>query len=149
MTRSKVQLFITCLSEQFFPFVLENMVSLLERLGVETIFPPEQTCCGQPLYNSGFKNGARHMPIVSPSGSCVDMVRRLGVIDVHAHFPRKTTCHASCHYLRGLGLRTEAKQLLAHVRGKANHIITTGGGLREAGSSVKALHLIDILAAKE
>lgn len=84
----KVQLFITCLAEQFFPTTLENMVAVLERLGVEMAFPQAQTCCGQPFYNTGFQSGARAVArkwldvfaptdgyIVSPSGSCVAMVR--------------------------------------------------------------------------
>jgi len=162
MSTRKVQLFITCLAEQFYPGVLEKMVALLEQLGVEVTFPPDQTCCGQPMFNSGFRSEARNMaakwlkvfsasplPVVSPSGSCVDMVRhhypelfpegspehalaqdlagrtfefteylvrQLGVTDVGARFPHKVTYHASCHYLRGLGLKTEAKQLLGAVR---------------------------------
>lgn len=84
----KVQLFVTCLAEQFFPRVLQQMVGLLERLGVQVAFPQEQTCCGQPFFNSGFQAQARELArkwlrvfaptdgfIVSPSGSCVDMVR--------------------------------------------------------------------------
>ncbi len=84
----KAQLFITCLGEQFFPKVLKDMVAVLERLGVRCEFPEEQTCCGQPYFNSGFQSQARAMArhwlrvfgrtqgyIVSPSGSCVDMVR--------------------------------------------------------------------------
>jgi L-lactate dehydrogenase complex protein LldE len=68
------------------------MVTLLERLGVEVAFPEAQTCCGQPFFNSGFHTQARDLArkwlevfgttdgfIVSPSGSCVDMVRH--------HFP--------------------------------------------------------------
>jgi L-lactate dehydrogenase complex protein LldE len=244
MPHPKVQLFITCLAEQFFPDTLENMVALLERLGVEPVFPPEQTCCGQPLYNSGFKKQTRGLalkwlktfsrseyPIVSPSGSCVDMVRhhyaelfppgsperrlaeetgsrtfefteylvkQLGARDVGARFPQKVTYHASCHYLRGLGLRGEAKELLGAVEGlkllplpeeetccgfggvfsvvypevsrammqnKVQNILSTGaavvtacdagclmnmgGGLKRAGASVKAMHIIDILAAKK
>lgn len=85
---AKVQLFITCLAEQFFPGVLERMVELLERLDVQVEFPEEQTCCGQPFFNSGFQSEARQVArkwldifartegyIVSPSGSCVDLVR--------------------------------------------------------------------------
>ncbi len=88
----KAQLFITCLADQFFPGVLTRMVGLLERLGVQVAFPEEQTCCGQPFFNSGFREQARDLArqwlrifggtdgyIVSPSGSCVDMVRH--------HFP--------------------------------------------------------------
>lgn len=88
----KAQLFITCLAEQFFPKILKGMVDLLERLGVQVAFPREQTCCGQPFFNSGYRAQARELAIkwldtfqvtdgfiVSPSGSCVDMVRH--------HFP--------------------------------------------------------------
>jgi L-lactate dehydrogenase complex protein LldE len=88
----RAQLFITCLADQFFPGVLMRMVGLLERLGVQVAFPEEQTCCGQPFFNSGFREQARDLArnwlrtfggtdgyIVSPSGSCVDMVRH--------HFP--------------------------------------------------------------
>ncbi len=82
------QLFITCLAEQFFPGVLKRMVGLLESLGVQTAFPAGQTCCGQPFFNSGYRAQAKDLAIkwldvfgptegfiVSPSGSCVDMVR--------------------------------------------------------------------------
>jgi L-lactate dehydrogenase complex protein LldE len=238
----KVQLFITCLAEQFYPNVLEKMVEILERLGIEVQFPGNQTCCGQPFYNSGFRSETRKMavnwlkafsrseaPIVSPSGSCVEMVktnylelfepgspdyilaeevggrtfefseflvRELNVLDVGARYPHKVTYHASCHLLRGLGLRQEAKQLLGAVRdlelvpltgeetccgfggvfsviypevsrsmmeAKIKNILATGaeavvacdagclmnlgGGLKKAGSRVKALHLIEVLGS--
>jgi L-lactate dehydrogenase complex protein LldE len=159
---TKAQVFITCLAEQFYPGILEKMVLILERLGVEIQFPAAQTCCGQPFYNSGFKTEAQAMargwlrafgsseaPVVSPSGSCVEMVRRhylklfpegtpeyglacdlaartyefseflvhqLAVRDLGACFPHRVTYHASCHLLRGLGLRQEAKLLLSNVR---------------------------------
>jgi L-lactate dehydrogenase complex protein LldE len=83
-----IQLFATCLAEQFCPAVLRNTVELLERAGVAVSFPEGQTCCGQPFFNSGAWSRARTLAdrwievfdasdaaIVSPSGSCVDMVR--------------------------------------------------------------------------
>ncbi len=158
----RVQLFITCLGEQFFPHVLRDMVSVLEHLGVECEFPEGQTCCGQPFYNSGFQEQGRDLAarwmrvfgrtkgyIVSPSGSCVEFVKHrypdlfprgsrereraeelagrtfefsqflvhvLQVTDVGARFPHKVTFHASCHALRGLGVRQEPKQLLLATR---------------------------------
>ena len=85
---TKVQLFVTCLAEQFFSPMLRDMVTVLERLGVQVEFPEAQTCCGQPLFNSGFQAQARELArkwidvfdrtdgfIVSPSGSCVAMIR--------------------------------------------------------------------------
>ena len=63
------------------------MVNTLRRLGVEVDFPMEQTCCGQPLYNSGFTKEAGKLAervlrtfegdgyVVVPSGSCTAMMR--------------------------------------------------------------------------
>ena len=83
----KVSLFITCIVDQFFPEVGASMVEVLRRLGCEVDFPAEQTCCGQPAYNSGYQSEARDLAerfirifdssdyIVSPSGSCASMVK--------------------------------------------------------------------------
>jgi L-lactate dehydrogenase complex protein LldE len=83
----KVSLFITCLVDQFFPEVGMSVVSVLRKLGVEVDFPEEQTCCGQPAFNSGFATEARELAkrfiaifesseyVVAPSGSCTSMVR--------------------------------------------------------------------------
>ncbi|MFY0544329.1 (Fe-S)-binding protein [Brevibacillus sp. H7] len=83
----KASLFITCLSDVFFPEVGKSVVEILERFGVEVDFPPGQTCCGQPAYNSGYhreaREAAKHMIrqfeasqyVVGPSGSCVAMIR--------------------------------------------------------------------------
>jgi L-lactate dehydrogenase complex protein LldE len=83
-----VQLFTTCMGENLLPDVLEKMVLLLERLGVRCEFPEDQTCCGQPLFNSGFQAEGRKLAlawmrafadtdgyIVAPSGSCVEFVK--------------------------------------------------------------------------
>jgi L-lactate dehydrogenase complex protein LldE len=240
----KAQLFITCLADQFYTSTLQNMTRILERLGVELMFPPEQTCCGQPLLSNGFEDGTRAVaqtfmrafaksgaPIVGPSGSCVSMVKHhypslfrpgtsehklavdiasrifefteylvnvLKVTDVGAIYPHKVTYHASCHYLREMGLKTEAKTLLQSVKGlefiplqeedtccgfggaftvtypevsrammdnKVRNILASGadtivlcepgclmnvsGGLAKAGSKIRAMHIIDLLAAGE
>src|SRR5437879_3733122 len=78
---------ITCLGDALFPEVGVATVKLLRRLGVEVDFPPKQTCCGQPHFNSGFHNDARALArhtiqafasgqkVVTPSGSCAAMVK--------------------------------------------------------------------------
>ncbi|CDQ18464.1 (Fe-S)-binding protein [Halobacillus karajensis] len=83
----KVSLFITCLGDVFYPGVGKDVVELLERYGCEIDFPGEQTCCGQPAYNSGYhkdtKKTAKHMIqtfehaeyVVTPSGSCAVMFK--------------------------------------------------------------------------
>jgi L-lactate dehydrogenase complex protein LldE len=82
-----VALFITCLTDQYYPQVGVAVTKILERLDCQVTFPEAQTCCGQPFFNNGFHDDARDLAkrfieifesydyIVSPSGSCVAMVR--------------------------------------------------------------------------
>jgi L-lactate dehydrogenase complex protein LldE len=82
-----VQLFIPCFVDQLYPQTAFNMVKVLEKAGVEVGYNEEQTCCGQPAFNAGFRNEARevctkflkdfsgHDYIVAPSASCVGFVR--------------------------------------------------------------------------
>ena len=79
----KVGLFIPCYVDQFYPGAAIATLQLLEKLGVDVTYPPNQTCCGQPMANSGFehltggcndlfiKNFAGFDYVVAPSGSCV------------------------------------------------------------------------------
>jgi len=83
----KASIMITCLGEMFFPEVGVAMVKLLRRLGVTVDFPPGQTCCGMPLFNSGYHDDAALVAartvklfaqaehVVVPSGSCAWMVK--------------------------------------------------------------------------
>ena len=80
-------LFITCLVDQLFPDIGIAVVRLLDHLGIETVFPADQTCCGQPAFNAGFQDDARRVArntinaladaelVVTPSGSCAAMIR--------------------------------------------------------------------------
>jgi len=81
-------LFVTCLVDSLFPDVAECSVRLLRRGGVRVGFPRGQTCCGQPLFNTGFRDLARQqalrtmallesreVPVIVPSGSCAAMIR--------------------------------------------------------------------------
>nr|WP_163501201.1 (Fe-S)-binding protein [Halomonas socia] len=88
----KVYLFGTCLIDMFYPEAGLDAMRLLEREGIEVIFPDDQTCCGQPAYTSGYHDEAREVaraqlglfpepwPIIVPSGSCGGMMR--------AHYPQ-------------------------------------------------------------
>jgi L-lactate dehydrogenase complex protein LldE len=139
----RVGLFIPCYIDQFYPQVGLATVELLEQHGLTIDFPEEQTCCGQPMANAGLHGDARHLAerflnlfagydyIVSPSGSCVAMVKHhyqqvLGpslLLDEVAHktfelcefftdvlkldrlpgsFPHRVGLHQSCHALREL-----------------------------------------------
>ncbi len=82
-----VALFIPCYIDQFYPQIAQATAELLTWLQVPVVYPPEQTCCGQPAFNSGYWDEARrvvrhfaeafgdHKWIVSPSGSCTAMCR--------------------------------------------------------------------------
>lgn len=84
-----VSFFSTCLADTVFPEIGIQSVLLLEKLGCRVTFNPKQTCCGQPLANSGFHKKARSAMktltqallddnseyVVAPSGSCVLQVK--------------------------------------------------------------------------
>jgi L-lactate dehydrogenase complex protein LldE len=85
----RVSLFITCFNDTLFPQTGRAMVRLLERLGHTVEFPLDQTCCGQMHYNTGYQLEAIPLVrkfvevfgdaelVVSPSASCVGMVREM------------------------------------------------------------------------
>jgi L-lactate dehydrogenase complex protein LldE len=82
-----IYFFSTCLVDQFAPQAGLDAIHLLEREGIAVHFPPDQTCCGQPAYSSGYPDEARAVarrqldlfpepwPVVVPSGSCAAMMR--------------------------------------------------------------------------
>jgi L-lactate dehydrogenase complex protein LldE len=83
----RIGLFIPCYIDAFFPEVGIATLELLERFGHEVVYPRDQTCCGQPMANSGFnadsadtealfvRNFSGFDYVVAPSGSCVHHVR--------------------------------------------------------------------------
>ncbi|OKL40316.1 (Fe-S)-binding protein [Pontibacter flavimaris] len=87
--RHIVDIFVPCFVDQLFPDTAMNMVKVLEKVGCDVRYNPNQTCCGQPAYNAGFFDEAREVAdkfledftgdtshyIVAPSASCVGMVR--------------------------------------------------------------------------
>jgi L-lactate dehydrogenase complex protein LldE len=82
-----VYYFGTCLIDMFYPEAGMAGLNLIRREGIRVIFPQEQTCCGQPAYNSGFFKEAKKValkqmrlftedyPVVVPSGSCAGMMK--------------------------------------------------------------------------
>lgn len=83
----KLSLMITCLGDCMRPSAGQAVVRVLRRLGHQIDFPEAQTCCGQPMFNSGYADlaraQARHtidvfagdQPVIVPSGSCAAMVK--------------------------------------------------------------------------
>ena len=82
----RISLFVTCMVDQLFPRVGLAMAEVLERAGCRVDFPEGQTCCGQPAFNSGYRDDAcavaeYHLKVfkdaeyvVVPSGSCTAMI---------------------------------------------------------------------------
>ena len=143
----RVALFVTCFNDTLFPETGKATVRLLERLGCEVDFPEEQTCCGQMHFNSGYAREGLELArrfervfagadvVVSPSASCVGMVRDhagvnapvyelsefltgpLGLEDVGAYYPHRVTWHPTCHSLRVLRVGDAPLRLLRAVKG--------------------------------
>jgi L-lactate dehydrogenase complex protein LldE len=123
---------VTCLGDLFFPAVGASVTRLLRRLGVSVDFPAGQTCCGQPLFNSGYQAGAARVAartvelfrdaehVVVPSGSCAYMVRH--------EYPvllRGTPAHAAAERLAA---RTyELSQFLVRVVGATRFTASVPG----------------------
>ncbi len=112
-----VGLFIPCYVDQLYPDVAFATAEVLERFGCTVEFPPEQTCCGQPMANTGCVEDARPLAemflrvferfeyVVAPSGSCVAMVR--------AHY--EEFFHGSEQYLKVRGRLFELTEFLVDV----------------------------------
>lgn len=153
-------LMVTCLGDVFFPEVGVATVRLLRRLGVAVDFPAGQTCCGQPLFNSGYHAGAARVGarmvelfkdaehVVVPSGSCAFMLKhelpRLlgdGAARATAERVAARTYELSQFLVRVLG-RTD---LTPAVRGRVTyhdscHLLR---GLQESESARRILRSLD------
>jgi L-lactate dehydrogenase complex protein LldE len=163
----KIALFIPCYIDQFYPQVGIATYQLLEKLGCDVHFPENQTCCGQPMANSGYEHltqkctqsfvdvFAGFQYIVSPSGSCVMHLKHstekqnifeltefltdiLQLKKIQAHFPHRVGLHQSCHGQRGLGLAQMSERNAPHFS-KPEHLL----------NQVKGLNLVNLNRADE
>jgi len=83
----EVDIFIPCFIDQVYPETGFNMVKILEKLGVKVHYNPNQTCCGQMAFNSGYWDNAKELgvkfihdfsnkrPVVGPSASCIGYIK--------------------------------------------------------------------------
>lgn len=147
----KVSIFITCLADVFYPEVGKDVVEILEDLGCEVDFPKDQTCCGQPAYNSGYhketKTAAKHMIeafagaeyVVAPSGSCVLMVHEFETLfeGTEAIWKEKAKELASKTY--------EFTQFLVDVLGKTD----LGASLNKRATVHTSCHMSRLMGIKE
>ena len=140
----RVGLFIPCYVDQLYPQVGVTVLELLKRFDVVVEFPVAQTCCGQPMANTGCDNEAQPLAekflqvfqdydhVVCPSGSCVAMVRHHydGYLSGRPGFDQlKAKTFEVCEYL------TDVLEIKT-VHGKFPHRVglhQSCHGLRELG----------------
>ncbi len=107
MATPQVDIFIPCFVDQLYPHTALNMVKVLEKAGCQVHYNPAQTCCGQPAYNAGYQAESRDIArkfitdftphsnepryVVSPSASCVGMVRN-AYVHLFAGAPEAARC---------------------------------------------------------
>lgn len=155
----KVYFYGTCLIDMFYPEAGLDGIRLLEREGIEVVFPFEQTCCGQPAYTSGYHDEARAIaeaqlalfpepwPIIVPSGSCGGMMR--------THYPQLFAGTTREDQARELAGRVfELTEFLVHVchiqladRGEPQRVAmhTSCSARREMGLAETGPALLDQL----
>ena len=121
----KVALMVTCVNDAMFPETGKAVVRLLRRLGVDVDFPAAQTCCAQPMVNTGYLDEAvpavrtfvdtfePYDAVVTPSGSCAGSVRHQ-----HAIVARRTGDAALAERVARTSPRTyELTEFLVDVLG--------------------------------
>ena len=150
----RVSLFITCYNDTLFPETGKAVVRVLERLGHEIDFPPQQTCCGQMHWNTGYLREAvpiiRHFvdvfrdaeAVCIPSSSCVAMIRD--------HYPKAALASGDTRFIE------EVAALLPRVY-EFSEFLVKKLGVEDVGASyphrvtyhaschsLRSLHLDDI-----
>ena len=162
-----IQLFIPCFIDQLYPRTAFNMISVLEKCGCTVEYNVNQTCCGQPAFNAGFRDEAKEVCskfitdfsgsdyIVAPSASCVGFIRN--------YYPQLFDNSSFHNTVKDLGKRTfEFSEFMVNVlhkddvgarlQGKATYHDSCAG-LRECRikeeprkllSKVKGLELIEM-----
>ncbi|MDA0831964.1 MAG: (Fe-S)-binding protein [Planctomycetota bacterium] len=146
----KVGLFVPCYVDQMYPEVAWAAWRVLTHCGIDVDFPAAQTCCGQPMANTGCVDQTAPLAkqfvkifrpydyVVSPSGSCIAMVRHhyaeffensadyryvsersyelceflhdvLDLKELPGQFPHRVGIHQSCHGLRELRLGSSSE----------------------------------------
>jgi len=163
----RVGLFVTCLVDLMRPSVGFAAVKLLEDAGCKVVVP-EQTCCGQPAYNSGDRANTKAIAratmrafaacdyVVAPSGSCAGMLAK-HYPELFANEPdaeREAVAFAAkCHELVSFLVDTLGVTAVeATYEGVATYHDSCSG-LRELGvcaqprqllATVKGLKLVDL-----
>lgn len=140
----KVGLFIPCYVNQLYPAAAIATLELLQKLAIDVYYPEKQTCCGQPMANSGFEhlthscnnlfvdNFREFDYVVAPSASCV-----LHVKD-HLH---SSTDEAAATDVRGkvyelVEFLTDVLKI-DHIQARFPHKV----GIHQSCHGLRGLHL--------
>lgn len=83
----KVYLYSTCIGQASLGFMVVSAAKLLQKCGAEVVYKKDQTCCGQPSFNTGYFKETKQValynmdlfgdgdePILITSGSCAGMM---------------------------------------------------------------------------
>jgi L-lactate dehydrogenase complex protein LldE len=171
----RVALQVTCINDALFPAAGQATVTLLRRLGVDVEFPEGQTCCGQPMVNTGYLDEAvpalrsyveafaAYDAVVTPSGSCTGCVRHQ-----HGIVARRSGDPALVQAVDGTSRRVwELSEFLVDCLGVTDvgasypHTVTyhptchslrmldVGERPRTLLENVRGLRLVDLPAAEE
>lgn len=152
----KVSLFVPCFIDQCYPKIAFQAIELLERTGCEVYYNPNQSCCGQPAFNSGYWDEAKTVGtkflqdfsgggvVVSLSGSCKGMI-----LNYYNDLFNNTLLHNPCRALQGnifefsefLVNKMEFKNFGAKLEGRAVYHDSCGA-LRECGIKTEPRELL-------
>lgn len=157
----RIALFVTCLVDLMRPEIGFAALKLLEHAGCEVVVPEDQTCCGQPAYNSGDRRTAHQLAVrvlgqlegydyvVIPSGSCAGMIK-VHYFDLFADDPqmrrRMADLAPKVYELTDFLVRV---MKLQDVPGQIDGTITyhdSCSGLRELGVSSQPRELLSKIA---
>jgi L-lactate dehydrogenase complex protein LldE len=139
-----VGLFIPCYVNQFYPNAAKATLKLLQKLGVDVVYPVKQTCCGQPMANSGFEylsqdcneiiieNFSEFVYVVGPSASCI--------LHIKEHL------HSEKNKEKAAGIRTKVYELVEFLTDvlkveKLDAVFPHKVGLHHSCHGLRGLHL--------
>lgn len=137
-------LFIPCYVDQFYPQVAIATLQLLEKFGCKVSYPLKQTCCGQPMANSGFEskseacnelfvaNFSGYDYVVSPSGSCTLHIKEH--LHTAAHKPEEAHIRKTVYELTEF--LTDVLKV-EHIKAKFPHKV----GVHQSCHGQRGLHL--------
>ena len=161
---NRVYFFATCIGAAAYSSTCVNAIKLLQNAGAQVVFKKDQTCCGQPSFNSGYYDETRkialhnmelfseEIPIILPSGSCAGMMRvdYLELFEGSEHYEKaKKFCarvYELSEYLLAKGVAYEDKGASVSVTWHSNcHALRTAKCIESAKTILKGLKNVNLV----